>query len=274
MSMMNSGRLRRGRMTASMRALVRIGAAAPVAVMTMSLARERRVELVPGRRERAADRLRRPRRVRHRAADDGHVLHALRFHVQRGQLAHLAGADHQHAPASRGRRKSSAPARRPRSSPRRRPSRGPFRSARACRRANDEWNRRFRTGPTVWASAARRVRLLHLAEDLRLADDERVEAGGDAEQVARRVEIDAARRRAASALARSTPWNSLMNADELVPRGVDLVAGRVQLGAVAGREHDRLARRPAAASARSAVGERRARGSRSARAARPARSGD
>ena len=36
--MMNRARLRRGRMTASMRALVRIGAAAPVALMTMSLA--------------------------------------------------------------------------------------------------------------------------------------------------------------------------------------------------------------------------------------------
>ena len=93
MSMMNSGRLRRGRMTASMCALVRIGAAAPVAVMTMSLRAEHRVELVPRRGARAADRFRRPRRVRHRPADDRHVLHALRLHVQRGQLAHLAGAD-------------------------------------------------------------------------------------------------------------------------------------------------------------------------------------
>ena len=36
MSMMNSGRLRRGRITPSMCALVRIGVAAPVAVITMS----------------------------------------------------------------------------------------------------------------------------------------------------------------------------------------------------------------------------------------------
>ena len=34
-----------------------------------------------------------------------------------------------------------------------------------------------------------RVRVLHLAENLRLADDQRVEAGGDAEQVARGVEV-------------------------------------------------------------------------------------
>ena len=33
------------------------------------------------------------------------------------------------------------------------------------------------------------VRVLHLAENLRLADDQRVEAGGDAEQMARDVEI-------------------------------------------------------------------------------------
>jgi hypothetical protein len=38
MSMMKSGRLRRGRITDSTRALVRIGVAAPVAVITMSLA--------------------------------------------------------------------------------------------------------------------------------------------------------------------------------------------------------------------------------------------
>ena len=49
MSMMNSGRLRRGRITASMCALVRIGAAAPVAVMTMSLAPSSGVELLPRR---------------------------------------------------------------------------------------------------------------------------------------------------------------------------------------------------------------------------------
>ena len=36
-----------------------------------------------------------------------------------------------------------------------------------------------------------RVGLLHLAEDLRLADDQRVEPGGDAEQVARGVGLGA-----------------------------------------------------------------------------------
>jgi hypothetical protein len=35
----------------------------------------------------------------------------------------------------------------------------------------------------------RRVRVLHLAENLRLADDQRIEAGRDAEQVARRLQI-------------------------------------------------------------------------------------
>ena len=55
--------------------------------------------------------------------------------------------------------------------------------------ANDEWNRRLSTGPAVCALAGGRVRLLDLAENLRLADDQRVEAGGDAEQMARRVEV-------------------------------------------------------------------------------------
>jgi hypothetical protein len=35
------------------------------------------------------------------------------------------------------------------------------------------------------------VRVLHLPENLRLADDEGVEAGGNAEEVARRVEVQA-----------------------------------------------------------------------------------
>ena len=55
--------------------------------------------------------------------------------------------------------------------------------------ANDEWNSRLSTGPAVWRVGGDGVRVLHLAENLRLADDERVEAGGDAEQMARDVEI-------------------------------------------------------------------------------------
>ena len=57
--------------------------------------------------------------------------------------------------------------------------------------ANDEWNSRLSTGPTVCRVAGDGVRVLDLAENLRLADDQRVEAGGDAEQMARGVEAAA-----------------------------------------------------------------------------------
>ena len=54
---------------------------------------------------------------------------------------------------------------------------------------NDEWKSRLRTGPAVCAVGGDAVRLFHLAENLRLADDEGVEARGHAEQMARRVEV-------------------------------------------------------------------------------------
>ena len=115
---------------------------------------ERGVQLLPRRGAGAADRLRRPRRVRHRPADDRDVLHALRLHVQRGQLAHLAGADDEDAAALQVAEDLPRERDRGEARPTRRPSRGRFRCARACRRANDEWNRRLSTGPTVCASLA------------------------------------------------------------------------------------------------------------------------
>ena len=54
-----------------------------------------------------------------------------------------------------------------------------------------------------------RVRVLHLPENLRLAHHQRVEAGGDAEQVPRDVQVDDARRCAARLARRLTPLNSL-----------------------------------------------------------------
>ena len=54
--------------------------------------------------------------------------------------------------------------------------------------ANAAWNRRWVTRAGEAEVARRGVGRLHLTEDLRLADDQRVEAGGDAEEMARRVD--------------------------------------------------------------------------------------
>ena len=53
--------------------------------------------------------------------------------------------------------------------------------------ANAEWNRRLVSAPVYWSVAGRRVGVLDLTQDLRLADDQRIEAGGDAEQMPRGV---------------------------------------------------------------------------------------
>ena len=74
------------------------------------------------------------------------------------------------------------------------------------------------------------VRLAHLAEDLRLAGQERIEPRGDAEEMQRRV--DAAQLHQEVRVAEHRPGTR---------RGhVRIVACDVELGAVAGREHDRL----------------------------------
>ena len=86
--------------------------------------------------------------------------------------------------------------------------------------------------------------LLHLAENLRLADDQRVEAGGDAEEMPRGVEVrdvvhvrQQRRRIHAVKLADEV--------DEVSARALGLLARRVDFGAVARREHDGFARRSA-----------------------------
>ena len=119
-----------------------------------------------------------------------------------------------------------------------------------------------------------RVRLLHLPEDLRLADDERVEAGRHAEQVLRRrrpshlsyrcgsdrgaVERRGSRRGSASRSARAPPH---------------VVARDVDLGAVARREHHRSRGRRARRERRQRVVRGPASRSRGARAVRRAPSG-
>ena len=129
-----------------------------------------------------------PRRVRHRPADDRHLLDALRFHVQRRQLAHFAGADDEDRPAlevaedlarERDCREADRDGARGQSGFR---ADALARGERRMEQAVEDRADRLRAG-------GERVGFLHLAEDLRLADDERIEAGGDAEQMAGRVEI-------------------------------------------------------------------------------------
>ena len=88
------------------------------------------------------------------------------------------------------------------------------------------------------------VRFLDLPENLRLADDERIEAGGDAKQVSRRFEVghvvDVRRHR------RLVDRVELADeAHQVRQRRGHVVAGDVHFRAVAGGEHDRLARRAA-----------------------------
>ena len=97
--MMKSGRLRRGRITASMCAFREDGRPGARRGDHDVARAEHRVHLLPRRRACAADRLRGARRVRHRPADDRHLLHALRLHVPGRQLAHFAGADDEDGPA-------------------------------------------------------------------------------------------------------------------------------------------------------------------------------
>ncbi len=80
----------------------------------------------------------------------------------------------------------------------------------------------------------------HLPEDLPLAGDHRVEPRGDAEQVQRGrlvLELVHHRRQLVSIVTRK-PEQRLVGA---LSRTVLLTAGEVDLGPVAGREHDRLA---------------------------------
>ena len=82
--------------------------------------------------------------------------------------------------------------------------------------------------------------LLDLPENLRLAHHHRVEAGGDAEQVPCRLQIGAR----VDVRGELSGRNAMELGDELrerVRRLAGIVAGGVQLGAVARRHHDRFA---------------------------------
>ena len=108
----------------------------------------------------------------------------LRLQVHAGQLGHLAGAEDQHVEPlqvaedllrQRDRRVADR--------------HGAFAEAglgaHALADGERRVNSRLVSAPVTWRSLAFGVRVLDLAEDLRLADDQRIEAGGDAKQVPR-----------------------------------------------------------------------------------------
>ena len=142
---------------------------------------------------------------RQRPAGDRDLLHALRAQVDAGELGHLAGAEDEDAQAGevpedllgqldRGvadRDRAFAES-------------GFVAHALADRERGVEQPMGHGAGEVE--VARRGVGRLHLAENLRLADDERVEAGGDAEEVARRVDAAMAVEVLGAARAGSRPW--------------------------------------------------------------------
>ena len=142
---------------------------------------ERGGHLVP-RHGASADRCRQRLGVRGGAAGDRDLADALRAQVLRGERADLAGADDEHAPAletaedlarQRDRRKADR--------------HGALAERRLGAHALADVERPVEQlaehRPGAAASRGGLERVLHLAENLRLADDQRVETGGDAEQV-------------------------------------------------------------------------------------------
>ena len=129
----------------------------------------------------------------------------------------------------------------------------PRRAPRRCRsRCGRAWPACGRAG-TARSAAARRAErsaplrsLLHLAGDLPLADDQAVEAGGDAEQVPHGLRVRRVRTGAGGPDRRATPWNSARNSASRPASGSGCAVrpGQVQLDAVAGAQDDRLAAVP------------------------------
>jgi len=86
-----------------------------------------------------------------------------------------------------------------------------------------------------------RMRFLHLSENLRFADHERVESRGDAEQMPRDLAVG----EVVHMWLKRASIDLVVLADEghdIVPRCVDVVADAVELRPIARRQDDRLAR--------------------------------
>ena len=130
----------------------------------------------------------------------------------RRQLGHLPRADHQHLALRRSRRTPGARARSPPSS-----TETGLRAiavSRRTRRAtrNAPWKQALSIGAGAAVADGALVRLLHLPQDLRLAQDQRIEAAGDAEEVRARP-----RRRAVHKGGRRAPARSRRRAGPAPP---------------------------------------------------------
>ena len=213
---------------------MRTGSVAPVAVTTMSAGRERWAKLGP--RNRAAFEL--PRQSfggRERATRDGDLVDALRAQVDAGELGHLAGTEDEHVP----------PGEITEDLPRQFDCRVADRNgalAEAGFAAHSladgegrmEQAMRHRAGELQLARGC--VGRLDLTKNLRLADDERVEAGRDAEEMPRRVDAAVA----VQVLGETRRVDFVVVAKEApegVAGGIGFADG-VDLGAIAGREND------------------------------------
>ena len=139
-----------------------------------------------------------------RAVGDGQ-RRAVRAQRARRQLGHLAGADDQHAPPVEAAEHLARELDRHRAD-RHRVARDRGLAPHAPRDAERALrSRRSGSAPAVPVLHGGVVRLLDLPQDLRLADDQRIQAGGDAEQVVHRLGVARARRGARRAPAPATP---------------------------------------------------------------------
>ena len=236
MSMTNSGRSRRDRMVSSTVALVSTGSVAPVAVTTMSAAASAVRSSCHATARPSSCRARALGR-RQRPARDRDLPDTLRPQVDARELRHLARAEDEDA--------------QPRQVAEDLPGEldggvadrdGALGEAGFVAHALADRERGVEEpmghGAREAEVARRGVGRLDLTEDLRLSDDERIEAGGDAEEMARRV--DAAM--AVEVLGQPRRVEAMIVAEEAAERlgGRVRIADRVDLGAVARREHDRL----------------------------------
>ena len=110
--------------------------------------------------------------------------------------------------------------------------------AKAC------WNRRSSWLPSAAGRARRGPGVLHLAEDLRLAQHQRIQPGGDAEQVAHRVGVGVP-----VEIGVQVAGIVRMRGQPVGQRAAVVVGDGVELGAVAGRQQRHFAHRRQARSA-------------------------
>ena len=177
----------------------------------------------------------------HRPGHDRPLVHALRLHMQGGQLAHFAGADHQYDASLeiaenllRQRHRGETDRHGARAEPR-------F-SADAFADRKGKMEQAIEQRADDVRGASDRVGVFDLTKDLRLADDQRIETGCDAEEMSGDIEI----REMVDMRLERLAIEAVELGDEVHRRGpsaLQLVAHSVQFRAVAGRENHRFAQR-------------------------------